>query len=125
MKLSFSYDVCKWNSAMYPGPVVDPDKLSQGSTSSPPDVDPGWKYDPLWVCTLCMKPVLDDQGKQKYARPFVMAADKLHKEPDNWYHCEPCRLVARNDKRAVALKKSAIGTPCIDKMLVVAPGAKW
>jgi len=72
-----------------------------------------------------MRPVLDDQGKQKFARPFVMAADKLQKEPDNWYHCEPCRLVARNDKRAVALKKSAIGTPCIDKMLVVAPGAKW
>ena len=123
MQISFSYEVCKWNSAMYPGPVNYPPEVALSGPSLRSEVDPGWINDPLWVCTLCQQPVLDEQGKQKYARAFVMSHEK--KEPANWYHCEPCRELAREDKRAVALKKSAAGTPCIDKVMKVAPGAKW
>jgi len=76
---------------------------------------------------LCKQPVLDEQGKQRFARSFQIAADKsgAQKEPDNWYHCDPCRLASRDDKRALALKSSAVGTPCIDKVLSVAGGRLW
>ena len=104
---------------MYPGPVMAPEDFP----TLPREADPGYKEDPLWVCTLCLKPVLDDRGKQKFARPYEIYEDQLQqKEPANWYHCEPCRLSAKKEN---ALKKSALGTPCIDKMLVSAPGAKW
>jgi len=125
MSFSFKYEVCEWNSAMYPGPPAA--SVAHLVSSMPREADPGFKKDPLWVCTLCKQPVLDEQGKQRFARSFQIAADKsgAQKEPDNWYHCDPCRLASRDDKRALALKSSAVGTPCIDKVLSVAGGRLW
>ena len=125
MQISFKYEVCERNSAMYPGPPAA--SVAHLTSSMPQEADPGWKKDPLWVCTLCQQPVLDELGKQKFARSFLIAADKSGalKEPDNWYHCDPCRQACRDDKRALALKASAVGTPCINKVLPVGGGTLW
>ena len=126
MQPSFSYEVCQRNSAMYPKPVLTPaqEVYLQLQTQN---LEPGYTKDPLWVCSLCKQPVLDEQGRQKFARAFqaAFAKEGAKQEPDNWYHCDPCRQASRDDKRALALRMSAAGTPCIDTVLPVAAGSKW
>jgi len=128
MQISFSYEVCEWNSAMYPGP--DMSKISGVRIPLTPDrqADPGFKKDPLWLCTLCNLPVMDDKGVQKRARPFEVSAgpsatQKEHKQPLNWFHCDPCRKLSRDDKHKLALMASAEGTTPINKLFDVA--RKW
>jgi len=91
------------------------------------NVQPGYTKDPLWGCTLCQQPVLDEQGRQKYERACqaAFAKEGAKQEPDNWYHCDPCRQAFREDKRTLALRTSAAGTRCIDKVLPAAAGSKW
>jgi len=126
MQPSFSYEVCQRNSAMYPKPVLTPAQ-QQYLQLETQNLEPGYTKDPLWVCSLCKQPVLDEQGRQKYARAFqaCFAKEGAKQEPDNWYHCDPCRQASRDDKRALALRMSAAGTPCIDKVLPAAEGSKW
>jgi len=124
MQLSFSYEVCKRNSAMYPGPDMGPEGV-RIMQSAARDADPGFKRDPLWVCSLCHKPVLDDRGVPKRARSFVVAAGmvRAQKQPDNWLHCDPCRQLSREDKSTMALLASAEGTTPIHEVFVAAQ--KW
>jgi len=123
---SFKYTVCAWNSAMYPKPELTEAQL-QHVHKRERDADPGYREDPKWFCCLCRQPVLDDRGLQRRARSFIVAADGSgpQKEPANWFHCDPCRKAGHDDKRALALKTSALGTPCIDKVLPGAAGMLW
>jgi len=109
--------VCKSNTAMYPGP--DLTKLQALGLDSnkhhlPQSAGPVFHEKPIWICSLCHKPVLDDRGKPKYARAFRVTASR--KEPANWYHCEPCRGLSRKDKNKMVLLASAKGTTPINKM---------
>jgi len=126
MQISFSYEVSQFNSAMYPKPVltVAQQQYLQLDTHN---VEPGYTKDSLWVCSVCKQPVLDEQGRQKYARAFqpAFAKEGAKQEPENWYHCDPCRQASRDDKRAIALRMSAAGTPCINTVLPVSAGALW
>jgi len=90
--------------------------------------DPGFQKDPLWVCTLCALPVLDDKGNQKRVRAFDIltgpaATKKEQKQPANWFHCDACRNLSREDKHKLSLIASAEGTTPIHKMFDVA--RKW
>jgi len=124
MQISFSYEVSKYNSLMYPGPdltKLQALNLSADTESIPHEEDPGYRKDPLWICSLCHKQVLDEKGMPKTARTFE--ASLRHKEPANWYHCDPCRLLSREDKGKMSLQASAEGTPPIDHMFGAA--MKW
>jgi len=110
-----SHAACKSNSAMTPGP--DPTKLP-ATPQVPPKPGPVFREKPIWICSLCHKPVLDDKGKPKYARAFRATASR--KEPANWYHCEACRGLSRKDKNKMVLLASAKGTTPINKMFGVA-----
>jgi hypothetical protein len=128
MQLSFSYEVSEWNSAMYPGPDMSKTEGVRIPLTSVREADPGFKQDSLWVCTLCNLPVMDDKGVQKRARTFEVstgpaATKKEHKQPLNWYHCDPCRKLSRDDKHKMSLMASAEGTTHINKMFDVA--RKW
>jgi hypothetical protein len=116
---------------MYPGP--DTSKIPGVRIPFTPDLydlfpDPGFKQDSLWVCTLCNLPVLDDKGIQKRARAFETSSasagsQKEQKQPLNWYHCDACRKLSRDDKNKMSLMASAEGTTPINKMFDVA--RKW
>ena len=125
MQVSFKYEVCESSSVMYPKPVLTPAQMQEIDERMQEPT--AYKEDPLWFCALCHQPVLDERGKQKCARSFHVAANRsgAQKEPANWYHCDPCRKAAPVDKRALALKTSAVGTPCIDKVLPVGGGSLW
>jgi len=121
----FKYEVRESNPAMYPKPVLTPAQLK--AIDEQVREPTAYKEDPLWFCALCQQPVLDERGKQKCARSFHVAPNSKgpQKEPANWYHCDACRKAAPVDKRALALRASAAGTPRIDKVLPAAAGALW
>ena len=121
MQISFSYEVCKWNSAMYPGPdltKLEALGLHPNTPHIPQSPDPGFHEDPIWICSLCHKPVLDDRGKPKHVRAFKAALGQ--KEPANWCHCEVCCRLSREGKGKMLLLASAKGTTPINKMFDVA-----
>ena len=51
MQHAFSYEVCKWNSAMYPGPYAL--RPPPADPPRPAEADPGYRRDPAWICTSC------------------------------------------------------------------------
>ena len=106
---------------MYPGPdltKLEALGLHPNTPHIPQSPDSGFHEDPIWIRSLCHKPVLDDRGKPKHVRAFEAAPGQ--KEPANWYHCDACRHLSRDDKCKMSLLASAEGTTPIDKMFDVA-----
>jgi len=134
--MSFSYEVCQRNSAMYPGQYASTPPCTEAAQAAPGgwveqgpprDADPGFRRDPAWVCTCCHRPVLDENGRPRAACPFVVNQENHNQqqEPDNWYYCDTCRQLQRDDKRLHALKQSARGTPAIDKVFSIDKTHGW